>query len=298
MTGPVAAWRPGRVRRAGARTRGLVAALLGVPRIATGHRVWSRYNVASGPLLARGLAFTALFMLVPALLLIASIAGLVGGDLDRRARIVEFLVAQFPPLADVLKRALDTALAHAGAFTAIGAAILAWSASSLVRDLDRAFGTIFRQAGTGPTMLRMVGEVVLVAVAVIGLGLIVVVATIPGPISRLLGLAQLRVTAVVPLVAVFARACRVLPPTRPRWRDAFVPGAWVGLGASLLTGAFSLVGPLLFGSADLYGALAGIFLGLLWLSYLSQLFLVGAAWVAIRVEARSAGAAIVDPVVR
>jgi uncharacterized BrkB/YihY/UPF0761 family membrane protein len=72
----------------------------------------------------------------------------------------------------------------------------------------------------------------------------------------------------------------------------------VGRGASLLTGAFSLVSPLLFGSADLYGALAGIFLGLLWLSYLSQLFLVGAAWVAIRAEARSTRAAIVDPVAR
>jgi YihY family inner membrane protein len=264
------------MQRAGARALGFVTVLLGVPRIATARRVWSRYNAASGPLLARGLAFTTLFMLVPVLLFIASIAGLVGGDLERRARIVDFLVAQFPPLADLLKRALDTALAHAGAFTAIGAVILAWSASSLVRDLDRAFGTIFRQAGTGPTMLRMIGEVVLVAVAVIGLGLIVVVATIPGPASRLLGLAQLRVTAVVPLVAVFALAFRFLPPTRPGWRDAVVPGAWVGLGASALTGAFSLVGPLLFGSADLYGALAGIFLGLLWLSYLSQLFLVGA----------------------
>ena len=160
MTGrPVAARRPGRMRRARARAWRLVTALLGVPRIATARRVRSRYNAASGPLLARGLAFTTLFMLVPALLLIASIAGLVGGDLERRARIVDFLVAQFPPLVDLLKRALDTALAHAGAFTAIGAVILAWSASSLVRDLDRAFGTIFRQAGTGPTMLRMIGEV-------------------------------------------------------------------------------------------------------------------------------------------
>ena len=97
MTGrPVAARRPGRMRRARARAWRLVTALLGVPRIATARRVWSRYNAASGPLLARGLAFTTLFMLVPALLLIASIAGLVGGDLERRARIVDFLVAQFP----------------------------------------------------------------------------------------------------------------------------------------------------------------------------------------------------------
>ncbi len=259
------------------------------------HRVWSRYNAARGPLLARGLAFTTLFMLVPALLLIASIAGLVGGNLETRARIVEFLVAQFPPLADLLKRALDTALAHAGAFSLIGAAVLAWSASALVRDLDRAFGMIFREAASGRTMLRMVGEVVVVAVAVVGLGLIVVLATVPGPISRVLGLAQLRVTAVLPLVAVFVLAFRFLPRTRPGWRDAIVPAAWVGLGASVLTGAFSLASPVLFGSADLYGTLAGIFLGLVWLMYVAQLFLVGAAWVSLRIEDRSSRAAMSRP---
>ncbi|MDR3546256.1 MAG: YhjD/YihY/BrkB family envelope integrity protein [Candidatus Limnocylindrales bacterium] len=262
----------------------VVAALLGVPRIAMARRVWSRYNASSGPLLARGLAFTALFMLVPALLLIASIAGLFGGDLDTRARIVGFLTDQFPPLADLLRRTLDTALAHAGELSLIGAVVLAWSASSLVRDLDRAFGMIFGRPARGRTVARMVAEVVVVAAAVVGLGLLVVVATVPGPVSRLLGLTRLRVTAVLPLMAAFALAFRFLPRDRPRWRDAFVPAVWVGLAASLLTGAFSLVGPLLFGSADLYGALAGIFLGMVWLSYLSQLFLVGAAWVAVRAD--------------
>ena len=62
---------------------------------------------------------------------------------------------------------------------------------------------------------------------------------------------------------------------------------WAGIGASLLTGAFTFLGPLLFGAADFYGAFAGIFLGLVWLSYVTQLFLVGAAWVAVRADART-----------
>ena len=193
--------RPRRVERIGARVAQLGAALLGAPRVAMAHRVWNRYNASSGPLLARGLAFTALFMLVPALLLIASIAGLFGGNLDTRARIVGFLTDQFPPLADLLRRTLDTALAHAGELSLIGAAILAWSASSLVRDLDRAFGTIFGRPARGRTIARMVAEVVAVAAAVVGLGLLAVVATVPGPVSRLLGLTRLRVTAVLPLMA-------------------------------------------------------------------------------------------------
>ena len=287
MTGPAATPRPSLTRRIGARVEPIVAALLGVPRIAMAHRVWNRYGAASGPLLARGLAFTALFTLVPALLLIASIAGLIVGDPETRARIVAFLAAQFPPLADVLSGALDTAQAHAGAFSLISATVLAWSASGLVRDLDGAFGILFREAGNGRTVLRTVGEVLVVAVAVVGLGVIVVVATLPGPLSELLGLARLRLTAVLPVAVAFALAFRFLPRSRPGWRDAIVPAAWVGLAASVLTGAFSLAAPLLFGSADLYGAFAGIFLGMVWLSYVTQLFLVGAAWVAVRADERS-----------
>ena len=290
MSGPAATPRPGLASRIEARVEPLVAAVLGVPRIAMAHRVWNRYGASSGPLLARGLAFTALFTLVPALLLIASIAGLVVGDPETRARIAAFLAAQFPPLADLLSAALDTALAHAGAFSLIGAAILAWSASGLVRDLDGAFGILFREAGNGRTLLRTVGEVLVVAIAVVGLGLIVVLATVPGPLSELLGLAGLRLTAILPLGAVFALAFRFLPHSRPDWRDAIVPAAWVGLGASVLTGAFTLAGPVLFGSADLYGAFAGLFLGLVWLSYVTQLLLLGAAWVAVRADERSARA--------
>ena len=290
MSGPVATPRPSLARRIEGRVEPLVAAVLGVPRIAMAHRVWNRYGASSGPLLARGLAFTAVFTLVPALLLIASIAGLVVGDPETRARIAAFLAAQFPPLADLLNGALDTALAHAGAFSLIGAAILAWSASGLVRDLDGAFGILFREAENGRTLLRTVGEVLVVAIAVVGLGLIVVLAMVPGQLSELLGLARLRLTAVLPLAAVFALAFRFLPRSRPCWRDAIVPAAWVGLGASVLTGAFALAGPVLFGSADLYGTFAAIFLGLVWLSYVIQLFLLGAAWVAVRADDRSARA--------
>jgi membrane protein len=294
LTGPAATPRPSIGRRIAARVEPLVAAVLGVPRIAIAHRVWDRYGASGGPLLARGLAFTALFTLVPALLLIASIAALVVSDPETRARIVTFLVAQFPPLADVLSGALDAALASAGPFSVVGAAVLVWSASGLVRDLDGAFGIIFQETGKVRsalrTVLRTVVEVLAVAAAVVGLGLIVVLAAVPGPLSELLGLARLRTTALLPLVAAFALAFRFLPRSRPGWRDAVVPAAWVGLGASVLTGAFTLAGPVLFGSAELYGTFAGIFLGLVWLSYVTQLFLIGVAWVAVRADDRSARA--------
>jgi membrane protein len=291
LTEPPEALRSSPVRRIGFLAERLAAALLGVPRIAMAHRVWNRYGASNGSLLARGVAFTALFTLVPALLLIVSIAGLLVSDAATRARIVASLATQFPPLAGVLRSALDSALTHAAAFSVIGAAVLVWSASGLVRSLDGAVGIVFRDEGHGGTLLRTIGEVLVVAIAVVGLGLIVVIATLPGPLSELLGLARLRVTAVLPLAVVFAFAFRFLPRSRPRWWDAIVPAVWVGLGASVLTVAFTHLAPIVFGAADLYGAFAGIFLGLLWLSYVTQLFLVGAAWVAVRADERSALAA-------
>jgi len=109
-----------------------------------------------------------------------------------------------------------------------------------------------------------------VAIAVVGLGLIVVIATLPGAALRAAGSRAPAVTAVLPLAVVFAFAFRFLPRSRPRWWDAIVPAAWVGLGASVLTVAFTHLAPIVFGAADLYGAFAGIFLGLLWLSYVTS----------------------------
>jgi uncharacterized BrkB/YihY/UPF0761 family membrane protein len=53
---------------------------------------------------------------------------------------------------------------------------------------------------------------------------------------------------------------------------------------------FAILGPLLFGSAQLYGAFGALFLGLVWLGNVTQVLLLGAAWVAERDRrARPAG---------
>jgi uncharacterized BrkB/YihY/UPF0761 family membrane protein len=55
-----------------------------------------------------------------------------------------------------------------------------------------------------------------------------------------------------------------------------------GLTVYLLSELFVFLGPLLFGSAELYGAFGALFLGLVWLSNVTQIILLGAAWVAER----------------
>ncbi|HSW42564.1 MAG TPA: hypothetical protein VLM76_08660, partial [Patescibacteria group bacterium] len=81
---PVLTEQPSLIERVAARFAAFVepavARALGVPRIAMARAVYRRYETASGPVLARGLAFMALFALVPAVLVILSLVGVLGAD--------------------------------------------------------------------------------------------------------------------------------------------------------------------------------------------------------------------------
>ena len=86
-----------------------------------------------------------------------------------------------------------------------------------------------------------------------------------------------------------ALAYRFVPRPRPGWRMLGLPALMTGLAIFLLTSLFAFLGPLLFGSAQLYGAFGALFLGLIWLGNVTQILLLGAAWVAER-DRRARGA--------
>ena len=74
-----------------------------------------------------------------------------------------------------------------------------------------------------------------------------------------------------------------------------LPSLATGLAIYLLTALFAVLGPLLFGSAQLYGAFGALFLGMIWLGNVTQLLLLGAAWVAERDRRARARAAAERP---
>jgi uncharacterized BrkB/YihY/UPF0761 family membrane protein len=112
-----------------------------------------------------------------------------------------------------------------------------------------------------------------------------VAATVAGPLSNVVGIGiGARWTPLVALVAVVFVAYRFLPLVRPPWRAALLPAVVTSLAVALLTGAFAIIGPLAFGSAQFYGAFAVVFLGIVWLGFSTDLFLLGAAWTAVRAE--------------
>lgn len=287
--GPAPIERPGLIGRVVARAvavvEPLVARILGVPRIAMASAVYLRFAASSGPILARGIAFVALFAVVPAVVVILSIVGIFVSDPAVRAEIVAILTAQIPSLAPVLDEALASFSGMAPTTGIVSLGLLVWSASSMVRAVDGAFRVIFEDRGEGRTPIRDVVSVLAVAAGMFVAAFVLILVTLPEFLDEALGLPGRLVraaTSFAGLAGLFAIAFAFVPRPRPALRALWLPAVLTGLAVYLMSELFVFLGPLLFGSAELYGAFGALFLGLVWLGNVTQLFLLGAAWVAER----------------
>ena len=249
------------------------------------HAVVRRFSAASGPVLARGLAFVALFALVPAILVILSIVGVFVADPTVRAKIVAILTDQIPLLAPVLDEALASFSGLAPATGIVGLLLLVWSASSLVRALDGTCRVVFVDHTVGPPPVRDMGALLGGAGGRAAAAAILVLVTLPGPLGEVVGVPSTAARAAGSLVGVtglVTLSYRFVPRPRPAWQVLWWPALATGLAIFGLSELFGILGPILFGSAQLYGAFGALFLGLVWLGNVTQVLLLGAAWVAER----------------
>ena len=81
---------------------------------------------------------------------------------------------------------------------------------------------------------------------------------------------------------------RIVPTNRPSWQMIGRPAVVVGTFAAIFTALFTLLTPQLVGSLQVYGAFVAVFAAMVWLSFVSQALLIGAAWVHRRVVVQSA----------
>ena len=100
-------------------------------------------------------------------------------------------------------------------------------------------------------------------------------------------------TGVIFTLAV-AVVYRIVPTETPGWRPSSCRPLAVGLALAVLTEIFALITPRLVGSLKVYGAFVAVFAAMIWLSYVAQAILLGAAWVHRR-SRRLAGAAVEPP---
>jgi membrane protein len=266
-----------------------LAAVLGWGPVAYLREVLARYDGAGGALLAGGLAYNALFALVPLTVLVAGIVGLVVADEAQQAGVVDSIANVLPPLRELVRLVLAEASGAAGAISVLGGVGLVWGASRFVVSFESAMGRVFggtrrrgfvaRNAGAIIAVLGLIGATVVGAVLT-GVSSFLDAAQAAGqPVARFMNGAGF---ALFPLAAAsfsIAFVYRLVPVLAPRWRAIVPPAIVVAVILDVLARVFVFLAPRLIGAAATIGALATAFAALAWLGLSFQAILLGAAWV-------------------
>lgn len=261
--------------------------------------VMADYNGAGGGLLSAGLAFNALFAIIPAVLAVVAFLGILIDDPVRRAETVQLLIRQVPPLQPMATTIVETLASGSRIGSIIGIIGIIWGASGFYGALEGAFALLFPGSGGRGMIEQRVRGVIgvlslvgMVIVAVLGHGAVAVVSSVvalPGiDLYRLVAPLLAIVAAIVVCLVVYV----IVPVNGPSVRAARKPAVLAGLGIGLLTTLFGLVAPLLVASFAALGIIASVFAALVWLNFVFQVLLYGAAFACIRRDRERAKTAI------
>lgn len=243
------------------------------------------YGAAGGGILAAGLAYGAIFTLIPATLLVVGVGGFFVADPQVRGQVLAEIATRVPPLQPFLSPAVDQVAAGAAGFSIVGFAGLLWTSSQFYGQLDGAFAVVLRTPRNHGLVARTIRGLVSVgAVVVLFVSLLVVtVASAYAPASIVEQTsAAVRIggpaLGIAFSAAVIAIVYRFVPAEHVPWRAAIPPSIVVAILQGALTGVFVVVEPYL-ASPKIFGPFFAVFAGLAWLSWTFQVLLLGAAWV-------------------
>jgi membrane protein len=248
------------------------------------------YDAAGGGLLASGLAFNSLFAILPAILLLVGILGLILNDSARLDALVRDFTARFPPLEEFFRQALSQFGAGAVSFSVLGLVGLVWGSSRFYQSLDDAIARIFQGSRRRDPIQRGVRGVLSVLL-LFGAVLLVVflgnavngihtdVPVIDDAIRVLTSTLGSGLGTIIIFAVAIALIYRMVPTVTPPWSAIWRPAFAVGLALAGFTLVYAIITPRLIGSLQVYGAFVAVFAAMIWLSYVAQAILVGAAWV-------------------
>jgi membrane protein len=289
---------------AGSQTRPsrLIGWILDLSFVRRPRAILDAYGNAGGSLLAEGLAYSALFAGLTGLLFSVGLLGyLVPAESDRQ-RLLDGLTGDLAPFVPYAREALTSVAAHAGAFSIVGLAGLAWGASHFYGALDTAMARVFDRAPARGMLDRLLRGFVSVFLLVGGLISGIAIATIQAAItthtqiwlatdvSQALSDAAFPLVTAAVVVAAVAILYRVVPNTAVPIRVLWLPALVAGLVLTALTELLVFLAPLLTGALSVFGGVAAIFATLAWLHLAFQVLLLGAAWTRVRLDEASAPA--------
>mgnify|MGYP001816433659 FL=1 len=297
---PVLHWR-GRLealQRAVMRTRPLRAVL----------QVMRAYDRGGGGMLAGALAYYTFFTMVPLLLLFVSLLGVLVEDEALRKNLIQSLVEQVEPIAEVATYIIDGLADSGRTGTVVGLIGLLWGASGFYGALQGAMQRMFPGPSSRDflqTRLRGIATVVVVlGVLVIGVVLVFVLPLITewadalcteleeggqvsvegacsvgiGELTRSIGVVGTMGVAFLLALGIYI----AIPPDGPSLREAFWPAVVVGLAVGLFTALFGWIAPLLGRHFLTLGIVGSVFMALLWMNLTFQALIFGAAWGRLR----------------
>ena len=244
--------------------------------------------------LSRGasIAYYALFMLVPVLLIVIAVAAIAFG----REAAEGSIVAQMSGLmgsksAEALQAMIDSANHPGGGTLAaiLGLSATIFAVTGIFGEVQTALNTIWKASPRSSTLSRLVrARLVSLGLVVIAGFLLMISLAVSAGLAALgsylksnfpgfeviSGLFEF-VISVALTASLFAAMYKVLPDTPITWRDVLI-GALVTTG--LFQGGKYLIA-LYIGRSDIassYGAAGALIVVLLWIFYTAQIFLLGA----------------------
>ena len=257
--------------------------------------VLARYDRAGGALLAGGLAYSALFALVPLILVAAGLAGLVVRDPAVREDVIATIANVLPPLRGLVTLVLTESANAAGTISIVGAIILVWGGSRFILAFEEAMTRIAGGARTRNVVARNVlgfaAAIVLVGAVVVGAVVAALAAFFDAAAATngfiavsFLTQVTLAFLPIVVAIGAVAIVYRFVFEVHPSWSATWRPAWFVALVLTVVARVFVYIAPRLIGAAATIGALATAFAALAWLGISFQAILLGAAWVSIRSE--------------
>jgi membrane protein len=266
------------------------------------------YDRSGGGMLAGALAYFAFFTMVPALLLFVGLLGILVEDQKVRQNLIEALVGQVQPVAD-LSRFIVNNLADTGRIgTVVGIIGLVWGASGFYGALQGAMQRMFpgpggrdflntRIRGT-VTVVFILGSMLMAVVVLVALPLVTdwkneVCATLSNldaiVVNDLCAIDLVQIGWAIQVVGAMAVAFLValvvyvaVPPDGATIGQAFWPAVIVGIIIGSFTSLFGLIAPLLVRYWQGLGFVGGVFIALIWFNLVFQALIYGAAFARIR----------------
>jgi len=261
-----------------------------LPGIRTGLAANDAYNQAGGGLLASGLAFSALFAVIPGLLLVVSLLVVIVDDPASRARVIDWIVQQVPPLRDVATTVITNLASDARIGSVLGLVLFLWGASGFYLGLRNAIGRTIPGGQPANPILARIQAVAAVALLVFAALVGFVVAGMASVMS--LG-AWAPFLSPIAAIGVATGLCMVLylflPNDRPTVREAGLPALMAGIGIGLLTTFFGALAPFLVQGFVALGVIASVFVALVWFNWTFQILLIGASYVQLRRDGHDPG---------